>query len=541
LLLAVEVLFREEFLVFTKRLTWILLFGLILAAPQVLAQPEQDPQNKTRKVKSEPDKAFTQWRDEVGPILTDQERRGWDKLQTNAEREQFIATFWRLRDPDPDTEENEYRDSYFERFAYVNEHFASGIPGYKTDRGKIYLKYGKPDEIESRPSGGTYQMASYEGGSATSTYPFERWWYRHLPNHTDVEIEFIDPSGTGEYRIARNPFEKIATLNVPGGVNIPGLDQSQIVTAANGFGNPFSPRAKDSQWDWMDIITLRDTAPPVNFDRLIETGTGSPIAEPDFLSTNLQVSFFRQSDDRVIVAFTVQTDNRDLTFRDVGGLQTARLNIAGRITSVAGRRVGFFEDAVTTTATASELIDGKERKSAYQKALPMLPGRYRIHLLVRDVESGAAGIQHVGFEVPKFGSALAGSTLVLASVLEQVSDIPSSRQFVIGDKKVIPNLTATYHRGAAIGIYMQIYNAGIDQTTLRPSVDVDYVLMKDSKELSKTVEDWRGNSDAGQRLTLARLLNSSGLNPGDYSIEVRVRDRVSGQSLVQSAQFTIVR
>ena len=525
---------------FTKRTTWLLLTGLILVATPVLAQPEQDPQNKPRKVKSEPDKAFKQWLEEVGPILTDQERRGWDKLLTNEEREQFIATFWRLRDPDPDTEENEYREAYFERLAYVNEHFTSGIPGYKTDRGKIYLKYGKPDDIESHPSGGSYQMASYEGGGSTSTYPFERWWYRHIPNHTDVEIEFIDPSGTGEYRIARNPFEKIATLNVPGGVNIPGIDQSEIVTAANGFGNPFSPRAKDSQWDWMDLITLRDTAPPVNFDRLIETGTSSPVAEADFLSTSLQVSFFQQSDDRVIVAFTLQTENRDLTFRDVGGLQTARLNIAGRITSVSGRRVGFFEDAVTTTATTFELINAKERKSAYQKALPMLPGRYRIDLLVRDVASGAGAIQHLGFEVPKFGSALAASSLVLASVLEQVSGIPSSRQFVIGDKKVIPNLTATYRRGAPIGIYMQIYNAGIDQTTLRPSVDVDYVLMKDSKELGRTVEDWRGNSDAGQRLTLARLLNSAGLNPGDYSLEVRVRDRVSGQSLVQSAKFTIV-
>lgn len=524
---------------FTKRLTLLLLFGLILVTPQVLAQPEQDPEKKTRKVKSEPDKAFKEWREEVEPILTDQERRGWDKLKTNEEREQYIATFWRLRDPDPDTQENEYREAYFERFAYVNEHFASGIPGYKTDRGKIYLKYGKPDEIESHPSGGMYQMATYEGSGTTSTYPFERWWYRHIPNHTDVEIEFIDPSGTGEYRIARNPFEKIATLNVPGGVNIPGVNQADIVAAANGFGNPFSPRAKDSQWDWMDLITLRDTAPPVNFDRLIETGTSSPIAESDFLSTNLQVSFFRQSDDRVIVAFTLQTDNRELTFRDIGGLPTARLNIAGRITSVAGRRVGFFEDAVTTTATTSELINAKERKSAYQKALPMLPGRYRIDVLVRDVESGAAGIQHLGFEVPKFGSVLAASSLVLASVLEQVSDIPSSRQFVIGDKKVIPNLTATYQRGAPIGIYMQVYNAGIDQTTLRPSVDVDYVLLKDGKEISKNAEDWRGNSDAGQRLTLARLLNSAGLNPGDYSIEVRVIDRVSGQNLVKSAKFTI--
>jgi len=523
----------------TKRTIWIVLVGIILLAPQVFAQPEQDPQNKPRKVKSEPDKAFKQWLEEAGPILTDQERRGWDKLQTNEEREQFIATFWRLRDPDPDTEENEYREAYYERLAYVNEHFASGIPGYKTDRGKIYLKYGKPDETESHPSGGSYQMAPYEGGDATSTYPFERWWYRHLPNRTDVEIEFIDPSGTGEYRIARNPFEKIATLHVPGGVNIPGVNQADVIAAANGFGNPFSPRANDSQWDWMDIITLRDKAPPVNFDRLIETGTGSPVAEDNFLSTNVQVSYFRQSDDRVIVAFTVQTDNRDLTFRDVGGLQTARLNIAGRITSVTGRRVGFFEDAVTTTATPSELINAKERKSAYQKAVPLLPGHYLIDLLVRDVVSGAAGIQHVGFAVPKFGTALTASSLVLASVLEPVSDIPASRQFVIGDKKVIPNLAGIYHRGAPIGIYMQIYNAGIDQATLRPSVDVEYVLMKDGKEIGKQVEDWRGNSDTGQRLTLARLINSRGLNPGDYSIEVRVRDRVSGQSLVQSAKFTI--
>jgi len=177
----------------TKRTAWIVFLGLVLIAPQAFAQPQQDPQKKPRKIKSEPDKAFDRWHEEVGPILTDDERRGWDKLRTNAEREQFIATFWRLRDPDPDTEENEYREAYFERFAYVNEHFASGIPGYKTDRGKIYLKYGKPDEVESHPSGGAYQMASYAGGGSTSTYPFERWWYRHIPNHTDVEIEFIDP------------------------------------------------------------------------------------------------------------------------------------------------------------------------------------------------------------------------------------------------------------------------------------------------------------------------------------------------------------
>src|SRR5574341_100680 len=457
-----------------------ILFAALLFVATASAQSpskDQDPQNKPHKVTKEPHKAFKQWLQEVEPIIRPDELAAWNKLQTDEEREQFINEFWRLRDPDPDTEENEYREAYFERLAYVNEHFASGIPGYKTDRGRIYLKYGKPDEIESHPSGGTYQRASWEGGGTTSTYPFERWWYRNLPGRNDVEIEFVDPTGTGEYRIARNPFEKEALLNVPGAAaTFDGVSQADRVAAANGAGNPFSSRVKDSAFEWMDILRLRDEAPAVNFDRDGGTRTPSPVLEEDFLSTDLQVSFFRQSDDRVIVAITVQADNRDLVFRDVGGLQTARLNIAGRITSVTGRRVGFFEDAVTTTATASELAEAKSRKSAYQKALPMLPGRYRIDLLVRDVESGAAGVQHIGFEVPRFGTELAASSLVLASVLEQVSDIPQSRQFVIGDNKVIPNLTATYRRGSPIGIYLQVYNAGIDQTTLRPSVDVEYAL-----------------------------------------------------------------
>ena len=522
----------------------ILIFSALIVTVNISAQPatkSSDPQDKPRKVKQEPHKAFKQWLQEVDPIIRPSELAAWNKLDTDEEREQFILEFWRLRDTDPDTEANEYREAYFERLAYVNEHFTAGIPGHKTDRGKIYLKYGKPDEIESHPSGGMYQRASHEGGGATSTYPFEKWWYRHIPGHNDVEIEFVDPSGTGEYRIARNPFEKEALLRVPGaGATFDGVSQADRLTAASGFGNPFSSRAKDSPFEWMDLIRLRDEAPKVNFDRDIGTGTSSPVTDDNVLTSDLQISFFRQSDDRVIVAFTVQADNRDLVFRDVGGLQTARLNIAGRIMNVSGRRVGFFEDAVTTTATSAELIDAKERKSAYQKALPMLPGRYRIDLLVRDVESGAAGIQHVGFQVPKFGKDLAASSLVLASVLEHVSDVPASRQFVIGDKKVIPNLTATYRRGSPIGVYMQIYNAGIDQTTLRPSVDVEYALMKDGKEIGKQTEDWRGNSDSGQRLTLARLVDSRGLNPGEYAIEVRVRDRVSGQNLVQSAKFTIV-
>ena len=209
---------------------------------------------------------------------------------------------------------------------------------------------------------------------------------------------------------------------------------------------------------------------------------------------------------------------------------------------MAGRRAGVFEDPVITTATPTELTEAKERKSAYQKAVALAPGVYKVDVIVRDVTSGATGVRHVGFEVPKYDvQKLSTSTLVLASKLETLgNDQPAVGQFVIGQTKVIPNVSGIYHRGQPLGVYLQIYNAGIDQTTLRPAVDVEYVLMKDGKEIGKQPENWQGMSDSGQRLTLARLIDSGRLAPGDYELTIRIRDRVSGQALTPAAKFTIV-
>ncbi len=265
------------------------------------------------------------------------------------------------------------------------------------------------------------------------------------------------------------------------------------------------------------------------------------VVEENPLNFDLRVDYFRQSDERVITAFTIQAENKDLVFQDSGGLQQARMNIFGRITSVAGRRVGIFEDPVITQATPEELTEAKDRKSAYQKAVPLAPGTYKIDVIVRDVASGATGIKHMGFTVPKYDSAkLSTSTLVLAAKLESLTDQPAVGQFVIGTAKVIPNVAGVYHKGQPVGVYMQIYNAGVDQTTLRPSVDVEYALMKEGKEVGKQVEDWKGMSDSGQRLTLARLIDTRILPVGEYELTIRIRDRVTGQTLAPSQKFSVV-
>jgi GWxTD domain-containing protein len=521
--------------------------GLVFcASASVFSQDTQDPTNRARNVKPELKKAYRDWLDkDVTYIITDEERKAFKKLATDDERERFIEEFWRRRDPDPDTDENEFKEEYYERIAYANEHFTSGIPGWKTDRGRIWITYGKPDERETHPMGGSYERPTWEGGGSTSTYPFEIWFYRYLAGvGSGIEIEFVDPTGSGEYRIARNPYEKDALLMVPGaGLTLSeqlGLsDKSDRTSMVNGIGNANYQREQDSPFSRLQLLADLSKPPQVKFNDLA-TAVNTGVVEENPLNFDLRVDFFRQSDERVITAFTIQAENKDLVFQDSGGLQQARMNIFGRITSVAGRRVGIFEDPVITTATPEELSDAKDRKSAYQKAVPLAPGTYKVDVIVRDVSSGATGLKRLGFTVPRYNQEkLSTSTLVLAAKLESLGDAPAVGQFVIGTTKVIPNVARTYKRGQAVGIYLQIYNAGIDQTTLRPSVDVEYVLTKDGKEIGKQVEDWRGMSDSGQRLTLARLIDTSRLPPGDYDVLIRIRDRVTGQALSPSDKFTL--
>ena len=508
-------------------------------------KPAQDINDKVRKVTPELKNAYKKWiSTDVAYIITKDEKRAFYALATDEERENFIEQFWRRRDPNPDTEENEYREEFYERIAYANEHFTSGIPGWKTDRGRIYITWGKPDSVESHPSGGSYDRPSYEGGGSTTTYPFETWFYRHLDNVGEgIEIEFVDPTGTGEYRIARNADEKDALAMVPGGglktAEQLGLNDKghRYSNGANGYNYM---REQDMPFRRLEIINALSTPPSVKFSDLQASLADSPVIDKNPLEFDVQVDFFRQSEDRVITTFTVQTPNKELSFEKVGGLETAKLNIFGKVTAVSGKRSGIFEDSVTTNATSEELAAMKDQKSVYQKAIALTPGTYKVDVVVRDVATGSKGIVNLGFNVPRYDDKkLSTSSLILATKLRNTTDRDIGSQFVIGNAKVIPNLSGVFRQGQPVGIYMQIYNAELDQTTLRPAVDVEYVLTKAGKELLRQKEDWSGLSDSGQRLTVARLLPTEGVVAGEYEIKIITKDRVGGQAIENKAKFTI--
>jgi GWxTD domain-containing protein len=521
--------------------------GVLAQKSEPTPPTNQSPEDKPRNVKAEVKEVYKNWlKKDVAFIITSEEKKAFNALKTDEERENFIENFWRRRDPNPDTEENEFREEYYERIAYANEHFASGIPGWMTDRGRIYITWGKPDSVESHPSGGSYDRPSYEGGGSTTTYPFEVWFYRHLDNVGDgVEIEFVDPTGTGEYKIATSPYEKDALLMVPG-AGLTTAEQLGLTNKGDRISGQYQNsssymREQDTPFRRLEIITNLQRPPQVKYSDLQALAGGDTgVIDNNPLEFQLDVAFFRQSDERVITAFTVQADNKELVFENVGGLETANMNIFGRIMAVSGKRSGIFEDSVAANATVEELAEAKEKKSVYQKAVALAPGTYKVDVVVRDVRSGNKGIRSVGFTVPKYDEKkLDTSTLILASKLRTTNERDIGAMFVIGGAKVIPNLSGTYKKGQEVGIYMQVYNAGIDQTTLRPAVDVQYVLVKDGKEVLNQPENWEGLSDSGQRLTLARLLPTVAMPLGSYELKIKIKDRVSGQLLEKSSKFTI--
>jgi GWxTD domain-containing protein len=538
---------------------WAALFTvctLVLSCFSAFAQDDDENKKakKQKKSKEAISSVYKKWMDEdVRWIITDEERNTFKALKTDDEREQFIEQFWLRRDPDPDTDVNEYREEYYQRIAYANEHFTSGIPGWKTDRGRIYIMFGPPDQKETHPSGGTYDRPVWEGGGTTSTYPFENWWYRYIEGvGSDIEIEFVDPTGSGEYRIARHPDEKDALLYVPNaGLTL--SEQLGLTTKADRIGNWynsnqrnfFGGRAKDQPFERLATLAALQKPPRVRFNdlrALADSESELPRVSVDVLSVGMQVSFLRVTENAVITSFTVQMDNADLVYKPVGPIHEAKANIYARVTNVSGRKAGIFEDVVLSNYLPEQLDQGLKAKSVYQKDIVLAPGNYKIDLVVRDVNSGRTDVKKVGFRVPKYPEGeLESSSLVLASKLEPLGGKLATGPFVRGDRKVIPNATGNFKQDQTMGVYMQVYNVAIDQATLRPSVDVEYVITQKDKEVARFKEDGKLGMSVlnSQQITLSRIIPLKELKPGDYDLTVKVTDNVANKTITRKEWFKV--
>ena len=529
----------------------VLVFATGSAAP-VFASAGGDEKPQKKSQKREIDDVFKRWlKEDVVYIISPEEKAAFEKLATDEEREQFIEQFWVRRDPDPDTPENESREEHYRRIAYANEHFASGRSGWRTDRGRMYVAWGKPDSIESFPTGQVYNRPQWQGGGNTTTYAYETWWYRHLEGvGDDIEIEFVDPSGSGEYRIARTPYEKDALLYVgnagPTEWESLGLASRTDRPAYGGSGGKYyNPPSKYSQFEILTKLAALDRGPGdnVRFDDL-GLRADDPRIEQNALPFAVRTDFYRVSDKDVAMSLTLQIEHKDLAFENKGGVYSASINVSAKLTQLSGKTAGTFQEVILTPRYGEDnFAAGQLQRSAFQKNLLMNPGRYKIDVLARDTTSGKTGLITQSFQVPRFEEEkLATSSVVLASRIEEAGNRALSPQFVIGKYKVIPNVSNTYRVGQPLEVFLQIYDAQMDQTTLKPAIDGEYVVLLDGKEVRRVPLETTGKffDLTGTQIAVAQAIDTKDFAPGTYTLQVRINDRVAQRTLTPETEFIII-
>lgn len=528
--------------------------------PDPLKRRLSDSQERSRKkaVSGELKGSYKTWlSQDVTWIITDEEAKTFKSLANDEERDAFIEEFWRRRNPNPESPENEFRDEHYARIAYANEHFAAGKPGWMTDRGHIYIAFGKPDSIDSHPSGGNYERPMEEGGGNTSTFPFEVWHYRYLASVGDnVDIEFVDSCMCGDYHATIDRSEKDALKHTPGaGQTL--YESMGMAKQADRFQGgleqlgkgPMSESENSKQFDRLDRFAKLFAPPPVKFADLDEfLAKGKVLSGPPFLF-DVRTDYVKLTNDTVMVPLTLQIRNGDITYTTKDGDSVGVVNILGRVSTMSHRIVQTFEDTVKVETPSDLLARTKNNQSVYWKALPLTPGRYKIEIAVKDVNSP----DHVGkflrsLEVPKFDDDRLGhSSLILAAQMERVptKDVGTGN-FVIGNTKVVPRVPATlstpvtFHRAQNLNFWMQVYNLGIGEKGKNDAtIEYQVLDLATNKQILDSQESASKLNPNADQLTLEKTMPLASLTPGRYQVTIKVNDGVSKQQIAESVPFIV--
>ncbi len=535
--------------------------ALHLALPAVVlasSTPGREPARESGQTQRKEETAnyYKKWLDQdVLYIITPEERQVFLGLSNDDERDNFIEQFWNRRDSDPSTAENEYKIEYYRRILYSNENFSAGLPGWKTDRGRIYIMFGPPDRIESMPAGGSYVRERKDGGGETSVFPFETWEYRHIEGiGDDIQLEFVDDAGGGLYQLTYDPQRKDElihngflgpTLDEIQQLEETGVANKQYRVAGRRFaGDQAGPyrfagnfeTEKDRPFSKLMLSKAINTPPPVKFKDL------EAIVNTSIRYNNLpflvQASTFQVLGAQQLVTVAVEIPHAALTFKPKGENYAASVEVFGQISTLGKRIDRVFEELIERQIDKDDYQRQLRTSSVFQKQLLVKPGIYKLSLVVKDVESGQLGTWEERLEVPETPeSRLAISSLLLAEDIRGV-DPGKETLFQLGRLKVIPRISKSFGLDEDLGFYFQIYNFLSDQAAGKPDLQVEFSLTPEG-----AAPRWRDCSKlvfpAGSYATVARMSSLAGLEPGAYKLVVRVKDKISGQTVESNARFSL--
>lgn len=534
----------------------------LLGLPAAVARPEP-PRDRTPVFKRLLAKGFpgtargglSHWPE--GPVrylLSSPETRLYRNLKTDRARRGFIKQFWLRRDPDAATIENEFRFDFWERVASANQLFTrTTVPGWKTDRGRLYILMGPPDQVERQPMPNKRRtfvttVLAEDGSRITHVFGkdkpgdlfqgLERWTYRsrpdpRLPPHFVVAFR-LTPSG--DYELSSDArdwtlFSDMMSESV----------RDVLSPPEEGLTDP------GKNTDFLDLYN--DVAVVMDLGSLNQVPTpddllGELITSEEFFGLIpflLQVDYYKTTGPATLTVFTIGIDPD--SFPPGSAPSADDLLTVGRIEAVnqPGREILLTGKDSLVPAPRE---DG-QGLFLYQVVKPLPPGIYNATFGILDSRANRAGSYRERLTVPAFpATGLSLSSLSLAQKLEPMEtseplgeEVPAA-PFRLGNYQVIPKTRPRFSNGDEFGLYYQIYGAEIDPASGEPRLDVTYRF--------SVLQNGKFTPIGGPIRYANRSLSVQGWSfpilhwpVATFHLQVTVKDMISGEVAVGQTVFSI--
>jgi GWxTD domain-containing protein len=487
---------------------WLLPVIIILTLQVSFAQEKPAP----AVAKKEPmSPASKQWLEEVVPyIITPREKDVFVNLPTELDRGQFIETFWKKRDPNPQTAENEFKLEYYRRIALANKFFGTGgVPGWRTDRGRLYILLGPPKEIER-------DLTSSGSALTLSQGPKETWQYWDLPNPKfpyNLEFEFVDKFGTGNYVLGQ-------TLRMDRGQN-----------------EPFDASSLTFQFDYLENLAEAMKNPFENLEKL--KGVITTQVTYNLIPFQYGAFSFKGTEKKTLVPLLVAMPYTSLPSKRSGFDYFFSLNLTVNVSNSLGQVVFEASKDLNFKKTATELAGLLDTSFRFQTSLSLEPGDYRVHLLILDNYSGKVGTSHQPVSVPDLSAdGPAMSDIVLSTEDVWPEGRPEGEREDLRSAVSRANTERVFRAGDELSVFFEVYNLSLDEASGLNKLRAEYAFIQAGKTLTRipapSIEP-SAQKDCRIR-TSFRLKN---FQPGDYVLRAAVTDEHSGQSVSREIPFLI--
>lgn len=456
--------------------------------------------------------AYRQWLDEVVPyIITPAEKEVFLQLRTEKGRGEFIESFWRKRDPNPATPDNEAKLEYYRRIAQANKLFStSGIAGWRTDRGRIYILLGPPKEVQR-------DFGSQASGLSAFTGPKETWQYWDLPNPKlpyNMEFVFVDRFGTGSYV----------------------LDQS--FRTDRGRNAPLDAASVTFRFDAMENLSEALKNPFENLGNL--KGVITAEVDYDLVPFRWEEFAFKGAPKKDFLAMLIEVPYASMPVKKGEGADLISLNLTVNVSDALGRIVFGTSRDVNFRRTAADAANTDDRNLDLQASLFLEPGTYTFHLRVLDNYSGRMGTSHREVVVPDFDS----GGLALSDLILSAQPIDATRP--AGEKSPGSSLSSLSLGGAFsdlrssddLNLYFEAYGLSLDPATGMHRFAAEYALMRKGETLAR-IPAAQATPAPDRDCRLRNSFRLKDIKPGDYVLRAKITDAVSGASAWKERSFHV--